>query len=213
MNRSGNMRGPGAHYGALRDLWPLSRRPRFRLRRTRILPGPLQPLQRRAQIPVRRIGFGLVLLSAAASLILAPQIRANVPLEAPSLRQAELRRDPTQPVQSAAIPTDPLPVGSDDGSEAERSLRSAPAEAMEASETAHPAAARPDAAQETQRYEAQRHEGQREEARSDEDRRSTSPALFEPLPTLDVDEAAFDAVPALTVEHPPRPGLRLRPRP
>lgn len=208
MDRSGNMRGPGAHYRALRDLWPLARRPRFRLRRTRILPGPLQPLQRPAQVPVRRIGLGLVLLSAATSLILAPQIRATVPLEASSLRHAELRRDPAQPVQSAAIPTDPLPVGSADGSEAERSLRPMPAEAMEASETAHPASVRPDAAQE-----AQRHEVQREEARSDEDRRSTSPALFEPLPTLDIDEASFDAVPALTVEHPPRPGLRLRPRP
>lgn len=188
----------GVEFAALRNLWPLGRRSRFRLRSNRILPGPLKPLHPRKRLPAWGVSLGVVGVSVVAALAIAPQIRASVPhpTTGPSPGVAASREAPdsirlvgTEPEaqEPSALPAEPV------------SPPAAPVLRSSAAEAPMPKVPSPSAlsAPEPAPVQPPKHV-------------AAAPAGFEPLPVLNIDETAFDAPQARPVEAVPRPAPKLR---
>ncbi|MEH3116993.1 MAG: hypothetical protein PGN25_05110 [Methylorubrum populi] len=184
------------------DPWPQLRQPRVVLRRNRILPGPLRTLDRPGRRPVWAMSAGLVGLSLAATLAVAPQIRggASAPPPPALVEGALPDREVAEPVRivgaapapqtapmagapTAAVPDSPaLPVSSEPRTQAPIAVTAAAPPAK----TPAKVPAKP----------------------------TPAPSVdLGPLPVLELDEAAFDGLAAPRVETAPRPAGRMAVRP
>ena len=162
----------GAETATVRDLPPLSRQPRFHLRRSRILPGPLAPVRRQARRPGLAVYGGLVGLSLAVTLIVAPSLRETAPIAPESAPVAESPRDVSEPVRLVGA-TEPA-------SPAETVPPVLPPVAL----VANPA------------------------------KQTVAPAVdLGPLPVLELDPTAFDAMQTPALDETPRPAPRGARRP
>lgn len=167
----------GAETATVRDLPPLSRQPRFHLRRNRILPGPLAPVRRQTRRPGLAVYGGLVGLSLAVTLIVAPSLRETAPIAPEPAPVAESPRDVSEPVRvigaaQSASPAEP-----------------AAAEPAETIPSVLPPVAEPV-------------------------RQAAAPAVdLGPLPVLELDPTAFDAMQAPDADETPRPAPRGARRP
>lgn len=172
----------GAETATVRDLPPLSRQPRFHLRRNRILPGPLAPVRRQTRRPGLAVYGGLVGLSLAVTLIVAPSLRETAPIAPEPAPVAESPRDVSEPVRvigaaQPASPAEPAPV------------ETAAAEPAETVPSVLPPVAEPA-------------------------RQAAAPAVdLGPLPVLELDPTAFDAMQAPDADETPRPAPRGARRP
>lgn len=167
----------GAETATVRDLPPLSRQPRFHLRRNRILPGPLAPVRRQTRRPGLAVYGGLVGLSLAVTLIVVPSLRETAPIAPEPAPVAESPRDVSEPVRviGAAQPASPA--------------EPAAAEPAETVPSVLPPVAEPV-------------------------RQAAAPAVdLGPLPVLELDPTAFDAMQAPDADETPRPAPRGARRP
>lgn len=165
----------GAETATVRDLPPLSRQPRFHLRRSRILPGPLSPVRRQARRPGLAVYGGLVGLSLAVTLIVAPSLRETATVAPEPAPVADLPRDVSEPVRV---------VGA--------AVAATPAETV----TAEPAEPVPSVLPSVAPV-------------PEPVRQAAAPAVdLGPLPVLELDPTAFDAMQAPAADETPRPAPR-----
>lgn len=170
----------GAETATVRDLPPLSRQPRFHLRRSRILPGPLAPVRRQARRPGLAVYGGLVGLSLAVTLIVAPSLRETAPIAPESAPVAESPRDVSEPVRlvGATEPASPAETVTAEPSE------TVPPVLPPVALVANPA------------------------------KQTVAPAVdLGPLPVLELDPTAFDAMQTPALDETPRPAPRGARRP
>lgn len=165
----------GADGAVAPETWPRIRQPRLVLRRNRILPGPLKPLDRRSRRPAWAVGLGMVGLSLVATWAVASQIRtdATVADQADLVAAADPVSDPAPSVRIVgAAPVPQAAPASEPPAMLETSAPSrAPTADPQPVAAILPAQAVPAA------------------------KPAAKPSVeFGSLPVLDLDEAAFDAV-------------------
>lgn len=179
-----------AEAAAALDAWPRVRQPRFALRRGRLQPGPLKPLDRRGRRPVRSIAAGLLGLSLVATWAVASQIRSggSVPEQSALGAVAGPVQEAARPIRAAA------PVQAAPAREPPTALEP-PLAAMPAPEP-QPTVSVADAPVIP--------------ASKPVPARAMDLGA---LPVLTLDESAFDAIPAPLPEPPPQAAARARVRP
>ena len=174
----------GAETATVRDLPPLSRQPRFHLRRSRILPGPLSPVLRPARRPGLAVYGGLVGLSFAVTLIVAPSLRGTAPVAPEPAPVAQFPRDVSEPVRvvGAAVPATRAETVTAEPTEPVPSVL--PSVLPSVAPVPEPV------------------------------RQAAAPAVdLGPLPVLELDPTAFDAMQAPAADETPRPASRGARRP
>lgn len=173
----------GTDTAILRDRAPLSRPGPASLRRRRLMRGPLKPLARHEARPGLALMGGVIGLSLAISLLVVPQLRGGDPAPEPAISAVGEPREPAEAVRVVGLPPLPAPAPADGAAPAE-----APPSASPATAPAQPVV--------------------------EPFKPAAVPTVdLGPLPVLELDATAFDAMQAPAGEEMPRPTPQAARRP